>query len=588
MFGGFLTTVIIPITHTVTLLLWLAVGLKRSVGVFKTIGTKLTLSFVFITTIGLLVMVTYFTVAQEKQIVSNNELLMGKVTESVSQGLQAVMLGGYADIAQTYAQSLQSVPGIVDFRILRIDGTEAFLDNTTIDNVNTRKDEELFEPRDKETQHIILDPNNKELIDSISLDIATQFYTYDDAGNRVLTFINPIKNAKDCYDCHGSEDSVRGIVMLSASLAEVDQAIANTRSNAYKLSIAFIVAIIIVTGFMVRRTIVRPINLITRAIHKISGGDLDQIVPEFGKDELAFMAKSFNQMSHELQTTYLGLKEEHDKITTLIHSTTEGMVVTDRHGRIVLTNPAAEFILQKSTDDIIIAGFLHLVDDTEVIREQINSLQKPKGPTQVAYRNRVIEISASTIYNNEDEQIGTAALIRDVTESVELNKELQLLSTSDGLTGLYNRRFLDTKLAYETERSSRYKTELTVLLFDVDHFKKFNDTHGHDQGDRVLQAIAGTVKHSLRTVDVACRYGGEEFLVILPETDLEGGMLIAERIRKRIATTTVDGLYVTVSIGVASSFAGNLSSPEQLIKLADQGLYAAKDSGRNVVITLQN
>ena len=114
MFGGFLTTVIIPISHTVTLLLWLAVGLKRSVGVFKTIGTKLTLSFVFITTIGLLVMVTYFTVAQEKQIVSNNELLMGKVTESVSQGLQAVMLGGYADIAQTYAQSLQSVPGIVE------------------------------------------------------------------------------------------------------------------------------------------------------------------------------------------------------------------------------------------------------------------------------------------------------------------------------------------------------------------------------------------------------------------------------------------------------------------------------------------
>ena len=554
---------------------------------FRTIGTKLTLSFVIIASLCLVGLVTYFTIAQEKQIISNNELLMGKVTESVSQGLQAVMLGGYADIAQNYAQSLQNVPGIIDFRILRIDGTEAFLDNATIDNVNARKDEELFEPREDESQNAILDPTQIELIDAISNDVATKFYSTGEDGARVLTFITPIINAKDCFDCHGSKDNVRGVVKLSASLADVDSAIQNTRRNAYKLSAIFILSIIVFTGFMVSRTIVRPINLITRAIHKISSGDLDQIVPEIGKDELAFMAKSFNQMSHELQTTYLGLKEEHDKITTLIHSTTEGMVVTDRHGRIVLTNPAAESILQKSSDEIIIGGFLHLVDNTEVIREQINSLKKPVGSTQVAYRNRVIELTASTIYNNDNEQIGTAALIRDVTESVELNKELQVLSTSDGLTGLYNRRFLDTKLAEETQRSSRYKTELTVLLFDVDHFKKFNDTHGHDQGDRVLQAIAGAVKHSLRSVDIACRYGGEEFLVILPETGLSGGMHIAERIRERIATMSVDGLHVTVSIGVSSTLAGTISSPEEMLKIADKGLYVAKGQGRNQAITLQ-
>ena len=555
---------------------------------FRTLGVKITVSFVAISTLSLLGLVAFFTVSQERQIIENNESTMTKVTDSVSHGLQAVMLGGYADIAQSYAMSLKNVKQISDFRIMRTDGTEAFLDNKTIDNVNKRKSEVLFEPRDTESARVVLPSDDNALTEAIASESTTKFYATNANGERTLTFVTPILNTKDCYDCHGSDDAIRGAVKLTTSLSDVDERINNTRHTAYKLSVLFVLSIILFTAYVVRRTVVNPINILTKAIHRISSGELHQKVPEIGRDELAFLAKSFNKMTDELELTYLGLKEEHDKITTLIHSTTEGMVVTDKHGRIVLTNPAAEMILRKTTHEIIIGGFLHLVDNPEIIREQINSYKENKNPTQLEYHGRTIELSASTIYGNEDQQIGTAALLRDITEAFELNKELKLMSTSDALTGLYNRRHLDTKLSYEVQRSVRYKSDLTILLLDVDHFKKFNDTHGHDQGDRVLQGLSNTVKNSLRAIDIACRFGGEEFLVILPETNLSGGLIIAERIRKRIETTPIDGLVVTISIGVACTLNGVISSPSELIKLSDQALYYAKDSGRNKVVTLQN
>lgn len=551
---------------------------------FKTIGIRITLTFVGIATIGLILLVMFYTSSQQEQIIKQNEEAMVRVTESVSEGLQAVMLGGYADIAQSYAANLQKVPGIIDFRILRSDGQEAFLDNRTIDSVNERKDDELFEPRDDENSRQILAADHVELRLAVSSEKTSRFYSVDENGQRILSFITPIKNGKDCWDCHGSKAPVRGVLKLTTSLATVDADIAKTKEDAFKMSLVFILAIVAFTGVIVRRTVVQPIKQITSAMHKVSSGDLSQKVPEFGSEELNIMAKSFNLMSSELQTTYEGLKEEHDKITTLILSTQEGMVVTDQHGRIVLTNPAAELILGKSSDEIILAGFLHLVDNPEIVREQLNSIDQAHKPSEFAYRDLTLRLTASTIYNNDNKQIGTAALIRDVTEEVRLNKELEYLSTSDGLTGLFNRRFLDNKLASELERSTRYKTELSIFLFDVDHFKKFNDEHGHDQGDRVLQSLAQTLKDTIRGIDIPCRYGGEEFVVILPETDLEGARLIAERVRQVIEVTEVDGLIVKISIGVASSSKGKVDDFLNLLQKADKALYKAKENGRNQVV----
>lgn len=552
--------------------------------VLNTVGARITMVFAAIMTVGLILLVSFYAKTQQDQIIEQNEQSMIKVTESVSEGLQAVMLGGYADIAKTYAANLQNVPGIIDFRILRTDGLEAFLDNKTIENVNERKDEELFDPRDDETERKILPADHAELRLAVSEEKTSFFYSEDENEQRILTFITPIINKKDCYDCHGSKPPVRGVLKLTTSLAAVDEEISLARVNAYKISVVFIVIIIVITAYMIRHTVVNPIRKITQAMHLVSSGHLEQKVPEFSGQEFKTMAKSFNLMSSELQTTYNGLREEHDKITTLIHSTNEGMVITDHYGRIVLTNPAVEIILGKSSEEIILGGFLHLVGDPEIIRKQINRTGKSHEATEFAYGDLTLHIMASTITNASNEPIGTAALIRDVTKEVQLTRELEHMSTIDGLTNLFNRRYLDNKLSAELVRSNRYKSDLSIFLFDVDHFKKFNDEHGHDQGDRVLISLADTVKKTIREIDIACRYGGEEFLVILPETDQEGARIIAERVREEIEKTAVDGLNVTVSIGVSSSHKGEVTDFLQMIQAADKALYIAKDNGRNNVV----
>ncbi len=165
----------------------------------------------------------------------------------------------------------------------------------------------------------------------------------------------------------------------------------------------------------------------------------------------------------------------------------------------------------------------------------------------------------------------------------EGRQELERLSITDGLTGLYNRRHLMERLATEVSRARRAKHGFAVLMVDVDHFKKYNDTHGHLAGDEVLIRMAAILRESTRDVDCAARYGGEEFLVMLPETTLDGGVDAAERLRARLATEEFAGDKITLSIGVAE-FPEYGETPEAVIASADAALYRAKREGRDRVV----
>lgn len=164
---------------------------------------------------------------------------------------------------------------------------------------------------------------------------------------------------------------------------------------------------------------------------------------------------------------------------------------------------------------------------------------------------------------------------------------LQHTAMVDPLTEVYNRGFGMTRLREEFSRSKRSGAGLGVLLFDIDHFKKINDTHGHLVGDRVLVKIASIAKSSLREGDVLVRYGGEEFLVILPGVDLVGAHEVAERLRKLIANCRMtiggDGLTVTVSVGFAATPDNKADGEQKLLLFADTALYQAKRNGRNQV-----
>jgi diguanylate cyclase (GGDEF)-like protein len=162
------------------------------------------------------------------------------------------------------------------------------------------------------------------------------------------------------------------------------------------------------------------------------------------------------------------------------------------------------------------------------------------------------------------------------------NEELERLSVTDGLTGLFNRRRLMEAVADEARRSQRLKHTFALLMVDVDHFKKYNDSFGHLAGDGVLSRVAALLREATREVDHVARYGGEEFLVMLPETGMPEALEIAERIRARIADEVLPGRRTTVSIGVAE-FPLHGDSPEQVIAAADEALYEAKREGRNKV-----
>ena len=166
------------------------------------------------------------------------------------------------------------------------------------------------------------------------------------------------------------------------------------------------------------------------------------------------------------------------------------------------------------------------------------------------------------------------------------NTELQWLSNTDRLTGLYNRGYWEERLRQEHVRHRRYDSQAALVMFDIDHFKRINDTYGHQAGDSVIRKVAEVVKESLREVDVAGRYGGEEFAVLLPDTDRQGGQIFAERLRAAIEALTVryqeHEIRFTVSLGVAD-LGEPTESHAQLIEWADEALYHSKASGRNRV-----
>lgn len=150
------------------------------------------------------------------------------------------------------------------------------------------------------------------------------------------------------------------------------------------------------------------------------------------------------------------------------------------------------------------------------------------------------------------------------------------LAVRDGLTGLFNRRYFNELINIEVNRLKRSPASLSLLMLDIDNFKNYNDTQGHPAGDELLKGFAKVLKNSVRAQDIVCRYGGEEFIVILPQTDKKGAQIIAERIRVQV------GLYLTttVSIGIAT-LPDDGGEIEQLIEKADSALYQAKKSGKN-------
>lgn len=194
------------------------------------------------------------------------------------------------------------------------------------------------------------------------------------------------------------------------------------------------------------------------------------------------------------------------------------------------------------------------------------------------------EITISKIAVGRDTEM--TAVIRDISDRTKLVAELQRAATTDSLTGIYNRRYADQALPKELQRAKRFDHHTALVMFDLDYFKNINDNYGHEKGDEVLQAVVNVTLKEIREIDIFCRWGGEEFLLILPETGKESAALLADRIR--LAIHTIKFTWLGYSESISASFGVTESSAEDIddnpiLRRADSAMYAAKNSGRNCI-----
>jgi len=213
-----------------------------------------------------------------------------------------------------------------------------------------------------------------------------------------------------------------------------------------------------------------------------------------------------------------------------------------------------------------------------------------KPDSSFGYRFELMQQSSTMgpLRADDNSISGLFLIVHDVTELATYEQKLVEMNTKDALTGIYNRRFLTTRLKEECERQQRYSRPLSLIMIDIDFFKKVNDTYGHQCGDLILKSVAAKAASVVRKTDFIARYGGEEFCCLLPETSAEAAETVAESLRTHIEK--MENIFesklikVTISLGISGFLADD--TPDTLMKRADDALYQAKHSGRNRFVRL--
>ncbi len=420
------------------------------------------------------------------------------------------------------------------------------------------------------------------------------------------------------------------------NIAKPGALVAMVRIRDRVIQIAAITGLIaLLVGLLFGRTIITtPIERLVDAAFTISQGDLGRPVPLVSQDEIGELADTFEVMRVNLKRMQADLREKYDEVQTLygvakdISSTLNFNdlleLILDRAMKIVMAERGSIMLLDEDTQELRIAVAKGLppevVENTRVKMGDrvaghvlqtgramliVDTLKSPNfsklkdgrilGGTMLSVpfiakdkRLGVLNISKTTPYTLDDrDQELFMALANQAAISIE-NARLYTLAITDELTKLYIRRFFFQRLQEELRRARRYKSSCTVMMLDIDHFKKFNDTYGHAAGDQVLIHVSRIFKSCMRKVDIVSRLGGEEFAVVCPEQTADVAAIPAERIRKTIENALLDlggtKVQVTVSIGLAD-FPKHASTQEQVMEFSDQALYHAKHTGRNRVCT---
>lgn len=277
---------------------------------------------------------------------------------------------------------------------------------------------------------------------------------------------------------------------------------------------------------------------------------------------------------------------------TLMENMVEGVIVIDQEDRIVEVNRAALKISNHSDPSTAVGKPVEIVFD--FWKEILGSTTKCQTFNVDASLERdghlfYYDIHITSLCPEYQDPVGRLITLHDITERVLMMQELQKIAHLDPLLGLYNRRHFYELASREFDRALRYHHPLSILVLDLDHFKQVNDYHGHLIGDQALMGFSNILVQTLRSADVVARFGGDEFVVLLPETDTTHANLMAERLRSNLKEKPIDSdaglLHLTFSGGI-SSLGEHEESIENLIERADRALYISKTVGRDRVTVM--
>jgi diguanylate cyclase (GGDEF)-like protein len=436
-------------------------------------------------------------------------------------------------------------------------------------------------------------------------------------GVHVMTYYALIENKQDCHGCHGSVAKVIGILKIDFPLTETDRDIASRRDRIVFGTVSLTLFLTALLAALLRVIVHRPVQELRSAMANVREGSVLPDLPLPGGDELVDMKRRFVEMLSRMNMLHLAKLEREKEavqdaenrryraeLEAMFDAMPDGVLLIDASQKILYANPRVRALVP----NVGAAGerFPMSEDDgscpfqpVPAVFARAVTLDRQCGIRLASGDVRHLHCICAPIL--EDTRVASVvAVVRDMTMSVQTareleaktrellvaNRKLSQLAITDSLTLLFNRHRFDEILAREIKRFSRRKySALALMMIDIDHFKQLNDRYGHLLGDAVLRELARILRENMRDTDTVARFGGEEFVVVMPDTHLDGAEHKAEVLRKRVEQFEFPGagapLRCTISIGVAAYSAG---LPYDLVHAADLALYRAKRGGRNLVV----
>ncbi len=539
-----------------------------------TIRLRLALALALAGALAGVALLTYTTHAhRESAIAQARDAALG-VHQITLAGLTGMMISGAADRRGLFLDQIERVNNIRALRVVR---------GSTV-NKQYGPGGPSEQPTDPMEDHVIA--TGKPV-----------FEVRQDADGEFLKAIMPAiashdSLGKNCLGCHYvAEGTVLGAVTLEVSLARVNASIADFRREVAAAGLVLLTALGMLAYLGAARGVSQPLGALTRNLRSIAAGhvDLGSRLRAHGNDEITDAVHAFNAV---LEKTQVMVREERIAADVFEHAS-EGILVTDRDGRIIKVNPAFTRTTGYSADEAIgknpriLQSGQHDEGFYREFWERLTTAGSWQGDIWNRRKNGEVYpewLNINCVRDERGEIQNYVAVFSDITERKRHELLMAHQAHHDGLTGLPNRVLFRDRLVQAMAAARRNQEGLAVMFLDLDHFKRVNDTHGHDAGDELLKQVAQRIRGAVRGSDTVARISGDEFTVMLPQIrDESGALAVAEKILDaarqpyRLASATVE---VTTSIGI-SVFPKDGDDPETLMRAADAAMYEVKSLGRS-------